>query len=93
MPLDQLHLSTHTYNSLRRGGVTTLGQILEKSLDGLCALAGFGAKSREEVETALKHLDLPFIPEAKEKKEKKASRAAASKKEEDTENSEGKAED
>jgi DNA-directed RNA polymerase subunit alpha len=93
MPLDQLNLSTHTYNSLRRGGVTTLGQILEKGLDGLCALAGFGAKSKEEVETALKRLDLPFIPEAKEKKEKKASRATASKKGEDTEDSEGKAED
>ena len=93
MPLDQLNLSTHTYNSLRRGGVTTLGQILEKGLDGLCALAGFGAKSREEVETALKRLDLPFIPEAKDKKEKKASRSAASKKGEDTEDSEGKAED
>ena len=90
MPLDQLNLSTHTYNSLRRGGVTTLGQILEKGLDGLCALAGFGAKSREEVETALKNLDLPFIPEAKEKKEKKASKS--SKKGEDTE-TEGKAED
>jgi DNA-directed RNA polymerase subunit alpha len=93
MPLDQLNLSTHTYNSLRRGGVTTLGQIMEKGLDGLCALAGFGAKSREEVETALKSLDLPFIPEAKDKKEKKASRSAASKKGEDTEDSEGKAED
>jgi DNA-directed RNA polymerase subunit alpha len=93
MPLDQLNLSTHTYNSLRRGGVTTLGQILEKGLDGLCALAGFGAKSREEVETALKHLDLPFIPEAKDKKEKKALRAAASKKGEDIEDSEGKAAD
>jgi DNA-directed RNA polymerase subunit alpha len=94
MPLDQLNLSTHTYNSLRRGGVTTLGQILEKGLDGLCGLAGFGAKSREEVETALKRLDLPFIPEAKDKKEKKkASMSAASKKGEDTEDSEGKAED
>lgn len=93
MPLDQLNLSTHTYNSLRRGGVTTLGQILEKGLDGLCALAGFGAKSREEVETALKRLDLPFIPESKDKKEKKAARSAASKQGEDTENSEGKAED
>jgi len=93
MPLDQLNLSTHTYNSLRRGGVTTLGQILEKSLDGLCALAGFGAKSREEVEAALKRLDLPFIPEAKEKKEKKASKATSSKKGEDTEDSEGKAAD
>jgi DNA-directed RNA polymerase subunit alpha len=87
MPLDQLNLSTHTYNSLRRGGVTTLGQILEKGLDGLCALAGFGAKSREEVETALKQLDLPFLPEAKEKK--KASKAAGPKKGEDTENTEG----
>jgi len=90
MPLDQLNLSTHTYNSLRRGGVTTLGQILEKGLDGLCALAGFGAKSREEVETALKSLDLPFVPEAKEKKEKKKSSKAGSKKEEEAENSEGK---
>ena len=93
MPLDQLNLSTHTYNSLRRGGVTTLGQILEKSLDGLCALAGFGAKSREEVEAALKRLDLPFISMAKEKKEKKASKATSSKKGEDIEDSEGKAAD
>ncbi len=92
MPLDQLNLSTHTYNSLRRGGVTTLGQILEKGLDGLCALAGFGAKSKEEVEAALKRLDLPFLPEAKDKKEKKKASNAAAKVEE-TEESEGKAED
>ncbi len=91
MPLDQLNLSTHTYNSLRRGGVTTLGQILERGLDGLCGLAGFGAKSREEVEAALKRLDLPFIPEAKEKKEKnRASKASASEKDESAESIEGK---
>jgi DNA-directed RNA polymerase subunit alpha len=90
MPLDQLNLSTHTYNSLRRGGVTTLGQILEKGLDGLCGLAGFGAKSREEVEAALKRLDLPFIPETKDKKEKKkASKASAAEKAEDAEDTEG----
>jgi DNA-directed RNA polymerase subunit alpha len=90
MPLDQLNLSTHTYNSLRRGGVTTLGQILERGLDGLCGLAGFGAKSREEVEAALKRLDLPFIPEVKEKKEKKrASKAATSKEGESSEDIEG----
>jgi DNA-directed RNA polymerase subunit alpha len=94
MPLDQLNLSTHTYNSLRRGGVTTLGQILERGLDGLCGLAGFGAKSREEVEVALKRLDLPFIPEAKEKKEKKkASKASASKKGESAEGIEEEATD
>jgi DNA-directed RNA polymerase subunit alpha len=94
MPLDQLNLSTHTYNSLRRGGVTTLGQILERGLDGLCGLAGFGAKSREEVEAALKRLDLPFIPEVKDKKEKKrASKASASEEGESTEEIEGKVAD
>jgi DNA-directed RNA polymerase subunit alpha len=94
MPLDQLNLSTHTYNSLRRGGVTTLGQILERGLDGLCGLAGFGAKSKEEVEVALKRLDLPFLPEAKEKKEKKrASKASASEKGESAEDIEGKVKD
>lgn len=71
LPVDQLNLSTHTYNSLRRGGVTTLGQILEKGIVGLTSLAGFGAKSREEVEVALESLDLPFIPDIKEKKESK----------------------
>jgi DNA-directed RNA polymerase subunit alpha len=84
MPIDQLNISTHTYNSLRRGGITTLGQILEKGIEGLCALAGFGAKSREEVEVALKRLDLPFIPEMKEKKKKQSASAAASEGEDDS---------
>jgi len=90
MPLDQLNLSTHTYNSLRRGGVTTLGQVLERGIDSLCALAGFGAKSKDEVETALKKLDLPFVSESKEKKEKKKRASSASKKAEDDSNIEGK---
>ena len=93
MPLDQLNLSTHTYNSLRRGGVTTLGQILERGIDGMCGLAGFGAKSKEEVETALKRLDLPFTPESKEKKEKKKRSFSASKKAENDSNIEGKTTD
>lgn len=85
MPIDQLNLSTHTYNSLRRGGVTTLGQILEKSLDGLSTLAGFGAKSKEEVETALKTLDLPVLAEPKPKKERKKRQTASKKSKGDSE--------
>ena len=69
-PLDQLNLSTHTYNSLRRGGVITLGQLLEKYNEGLSSLAGFGAKSQEEVEAVLKSLNLPFIPEPKKQSKK-----------------------
>jgi DNA-directed RNA polymerase subunit alpha len=71
LPIDQLNLSTHTYNSLRRGSITTLGQILERGIDGLTALAGFGAKAKEEVETALRSLDLPTMTEVKDKNKKK----------------------
>jgi DNA-directed RNA polymerase subunit alpha len=71
LPIDQLNLSTHTYNSLRRGSITTLGQILERGIDGLTALAGFGAKAKEEVETALKALDLPTMSDVTDKKKKK----------------------
>jgi len=79
LPIDQLNLSTHTYNSLRRGSITTLGQILERGIDGLIALAGFGAKAKEEVETALKALDLPAMPDVKDKKKKdKESDSSAS---------------
>ncbi|MBL7208700.1 MAG: DNA-directed RNA polymerase subunit alpha [Dehalococcoidia bacterium] len=89
MPINQLNISTHTYNSLRRGGFTTLGQVLEKGIEGLCALAGFGAKSRDEVEMALRGLDLPFVPEAKDKKKKKESASSASSEGEDNSNPEG----
>ena len=77
LPIDRLNLSTHTYNSLRRGGVTTLGQILEKGLDGLAMLAGFGAKSKEEVETVLTELNLPLMADTKEKEEKKKKPASS----------------
>jgi len=72
MPLEKLNLSTHTYNSLRRGGITMTGQLLEKGLDGLMSLGGFGVKSREEVEVALKELgvELTGIPMEKDKKKK-----------------------
>lgn len=70
LPIDQLNLSTHTYNSLRRGSITTLGQILEKGIQGLTVLAGFGSKAKEEVEAALKALDLPGKRQEREEKGK-----------------------
>lgn len=78
MSLEQLNLSTHTYNSLRRGGIVTLGQLLERrTSEGLSSLAGFGAKSQEEVEGALKALNLPTIPETKKQGKKKAKAKSA----------------
>ena len=82
MPLDQLNLSTHTYNSLRRGGITTLGLLLERrSTESLSSLAGFGAKSQEEVEAILETLNLPAIPETKKSAKKKARTKASKEKE------------
>ncbi|MCX6004328.1 MAG: DNA-directed RNA polymerase subunit alpha [Chloroflexi bacterium] len=80
LPLDKLNLSTHTYNSLRRGGITLAGQLLEKGLDGLMSLGGFGAKSKEEVEVALKELgiELPINQNDKDKKKKARVKTSAS---------------
>ena len=84
MPLDQLSFSTHTYNSLRRGNVTTLGQLLERrSTEGLSSLAGFGAKSQEEVETVIANLNLPLVPEAKKAAKKRARVKASSEEKEE----------
>jgi DNA-directed RNA polymerase subunit alpha len=83
MSLDQLNLSTHTYNSLRRGGMTTLGQLLERTSEGLTSLAGFGAKSQDEVEIALQSINLPFVPEIR--KPSKRTRKSKDEVEEDSE--------
>jgi len=65
-PLEELNLSTRTYNSLKRGGISTLGQLLEKSKGGLPPLPGLGAKSRGEVEELIAKLGFP-VPKKKGK--------------------------
>jgi len=67
MPLAELGLSTRAYNSLRRGDILTLGQLLERSRAGLPPLPGFGAKSHGEVEEVLAGLGYPVGPKAKGK--------------------------
>ena len=60
-PLEELNLSTRSYNSLRRAGIFTLGQLLEKGRDGLPPLPGLGAKSRAEVEEIMTKLGSPAL--------------------------------
>ena len=67
MPLAELGLSTRAYNSLRRGDILTLGQLLERSRAGLPPLPGFGTKSQGEVEEVLAGLGFPVGPKAKGK--------------------------
>ena len=85
MPLEKLNLSTHTYNSLRRGGITMTGQLLEKGLDGLMSLGGFGVKSREEVEVVLKDLGVESSGASVEKDKKKKGRVKSADTEGDSE--------
>ncbi len=61
-PLAEIGLSTRAHNSLRRGGIMTLGQLVEKTRDGLPPLPGFGDKSQVEVTELLSNLGYP-IPE------------------------------
>lgn len=68
-PLAEIGLSTRAHNSLRRGGIMTLGQLIEKTREGLPPLPGFGDKSQVEVVELLNSLGYP-IPEKTKGKSK-----------------------
>ncbi len=58
MPVEELDLSVRTMNSLRRGGISTVGELVTKGEKELLSLRNFGQKSRQEVEERLKTLGL-----------------------------------
>ncbi|NIU61615.1 MAG: DNA-directed RNA polymerase subunit alpha, partial [Pseudomonas stutzeri] len=55
-PIEDLNLSVRAYNCLKRSGLMTVGQVLEKSEDELLALRNFGRKSYEELKSRLREL-------------------------------------
>jgi DNA-directed RNA polymerase subunit alpha len=65
-PLEELNLSTRSHNSLKRAGIFTLGQLMEKGREGLPPLPGLGAKSRAEVEELMARLGSPIAEKKKE---------------------------
>ena len=64
MPVNQLELSVRTLNSLKRGGINTLGELLEKADEELMQIRHFGQKSRDEVKECLQTMG--FATEAEE---------------------------
>ena len=58
MPIEDLNLTMRAYNCLRRSGLITVGQVLEKSEEELLALRNFGRKSYDELRVRLDELDL-----------------------------------
>ncbi len=57
-PIEDLSLSVRAYNCLKRSGLMTVGQVLEKSEDELLSLRNFGRKSYDELRDKLIELNL-----------------------------------
>lgn len=53
IPIEDLNLSVRAYNCLKRSGLMTVGQVLEKSEDELLSLRNFGRKSYDELREKL----------------------------------------
>ncbi len=86
MPLTELNLSARTLNSLRRAGITTVGELIGKEEKELLALRNFGQKSKQEVEERLQALGLPLKSEVTEETEPEVAEETESEVAEETEN-------
>ena len=60
-PIEELNLSVRAYNCLKRSGLMTVGQVLEKSEDELLTLRNFGQKSYDELKARL--IELGYLHE------------------------------
>lgn len=58
MPVEQLNLSVRTMNCLRRGGISTVGELASKSEKDLMGLRNFGQKSNQEIKDRLEAMGL-----------------------------------
>jgi len=73
MPVEQLDLSVRTMNCLRRGGISTVGEVISKGEQELLSLRNFGQKSKQELEERLNELGLSLTPQVEEKVEEEAA--------------------
>ena len=70
LPIETLDLSVRVFNSLKRTGITTIGEvldILEKGEDAMLAIRNFGDKSLDELMERLDEKN--YLPEAEEEEE------------------------
>lgn len=58
MPIEDLDLTVRSYNCLKREGVATVGDLLQKSEEDLLEIRNFGQKSIDEVKAKLDELEL-----------------------------------
>ncbi len=58
MPIEELDLSVRPYNCLKRAGINTVGDLLQRTEDEIVAVKNFGRKSLDEVKEKLAALGL-----------------------------------
>jgi len=66
-PIETLDLSVRVFNSLKRTGITTIGEVLEmldRGPDAMLAIRNFGEKSLDELVTRLK--EKGYLPQSHE---------------------------
>ena len=57
-PIEDMDLTVRSYNCLKREGVTTVGELVQKSEEDLLEIRNFGQKSIDEVKAKLEELGL-----------------------------------
>ncbi|MBN1963719.1 MAG: DNA-directed RNA polymerase subunit alpha [Anaerolineae bacterium] len=70
LPIETLDLSVRVFNSLKRTGITTVGEVLEmleRGQDAMLAIRNFGEKSLSELKLKLKEKGYPVEEEAEVK--------------------------
>ena len=62
MSIDELELSVRSYNCLKRAGINTVEELINKTSDDMMKVRNLGRKSLEEVLAKLKELGLQLNP-------------------------------
>jgi DNA-directed RNA polymerase subunit alpha len=57
-PIEEMDLTVRSYNCLKREGVTTVGELVQKSEEDLLEIRNFGQKSIDEVKAKLEEMGL-----------------------------------
>jgi len=57
-PIEDLDLSVRSYNCLKRAGINTLGELIEKSEEDMMRVRNLGKKSLKEVKQKLEEMNL-----------------------------------
>ena len=62
MTIEELDLSVRAYNCLKRAGINTVSELVQRNQEDMMKVRNLGRKSLEEVEQKLQALNLALKP-------------------------------